>query len=329
MSKRILYVMDDPDWVQGRRHSELQRRIPQVELAPLTTRAFARRWRVGLNRRRPFYLASWRQVKALRAQGVRLGPNELERAMTSVTSHYEIGGGLNASAALRDGADPDSTFASAVATLRGFAVVTVNSSVLRDLLGPQVPRLVYAPNGVDADFYRPPDRRAYDPERPRIGWAGKFKRAKNVEVLQAAAAALEAEGFRFEIVGGGKSEEPALDAAGMRAFYERIDWYLCTSWHEGTPNPALEAAACGVPPVTTRVGNMVDLVRDGENGFFVEPTVESVVDRLRALRGLDPSEHARLGNRVRAAIEADWTWERNIAPYREAFQQLAARNGRS
>lgn len=319
MSERILYVMDDPRWVQGTRLTELARRLPELDLVPLAARAYARRRRLGLYRRAPLYLASWRLLETL---GTRLRDADLARTMTSVTSHYAVGGGLDPSKAIRRGVDHAAAFHHAVAELRRCAVVTANSTGLFALLEPHVPQLVYAPNGVDVDVFHPPDRRGYDPARPRVGWAGKVKAAKNVEVLEAARAALEPEGFAFELVGGAKDEAPRLDAAGMRAFYHRIDWYLCTSWHEGTPNPALEAAACGVPLVTTRVGNMVDLVVEGENGFFVEPTVESVVGRLRSLRGFAPQNHARLGDNARAAIEAEWTWDRNVEPYREAFRRL-------
>ena len=52
----------------------------------------------------------------------------------------------------------------------------------------------------------------------------------------------------------------------MREFYRSLDVYVCASRAEGTPNPCLEAAACGVPLVTTCVGNMPELVRHGVNG---------------------------------------------------------------
>jgi len=39
----------------------------------------------------------------------------------------------------------------------------------------------------------------------------------------------------------------------MVEFYRSLDVYVCASRSEGTPNPCLEAAACGLPVVTTRV----------------------------------------------------------------------------
>jgi len=319
MSRPILYVMDDPRWIQGSRLEVLRRLLPELTLEAATPRSLA--LRLGLRRRSPVYLASWRLLHALR------GRIDLARTMVSVTSHYELGGGLAPDKALRRGTDPESSLAIAAELLSACAVVTVNSSPLYELLSPHVHGLIYAPNGVDHRFFTPAPH-TYDAEHPRVGWAGKRKAAKNVEALDAAADMLRSEGFAFELVGGDKADEKPLDAAGMRDFYRRLDWYLCASWHEGTPNPALEAAASGVPIVSTRVGNMVDLVRHGENGFFVEPTAESIVETLRAARTLAPEDHARMARAARASVEADWTWERNVAPYREAFDRLLHTLGR-
>ena len=40
----------------------------------------------------------------------------------------------------------------------------------------------------------------------------------------------------------------------MPQYYSEIDVCLCTSIHEGTPRPALEAMSCGVPLISTNVG---------------------------------------------------------------------------
>jgi glycosyltransferase involved in cell wall biosynthesis len=321
---RITYVVDDPGWVQGARKRQLERHIPGLQLDILSAPSFARRWPWLRRRGRPVYFGSWRIVRQL-AGRLKLRPGEARRFMVSVTSHYNIGGGLNPEAALAGATDPERVLAEAVETLNSCGVVTVNSKRLLELLEPHVEGLVYVPNGVDTDVFRPPAERSFDPSAIRIGWVGKRRAAKNFELLEEVVAALEPEGFQFEIVAPRKDAPKAQlrTPDDLRELYGRIDFYLCTSWHEGTPNPALEAAACGVPLVTTRVGNMPELVRDGENGFFVEPERGSALATLRGLRSLDDARHAELSRAIRADIERDWTWERAAQAYVEAFERIA------
>ncbi len=53
-------------------------------------------------------------------------------------------------------------------------------------------------------------------------------------------------------------------------YYQAIDLYLVTSRDEGGPKAILESMASGVPLVTTRVGQAIDLVRHQENAWMVE-----------------------------------------------------------
>src|SRR6185369_16601558 len=59
--------------------------------------------------------------------------------------------------------------------------------------------------------------------------------------------------------------------------YHALDLYLVTSRQEGGPKAVLESMACGVPLVTTRVGQAMDLVRHGVNGWLAD------VDDVEAL----------------------------------------------
>ena len=53
--------------------------------------------------------------------------------------------------------------------------------------------------------------------------------------------------------------------------YQALDLYIVASRQEGGPKAVLESMASGVPLVSTRVGQAMDLVRHGENGWLVEP----------------------------------------------------------
>ncbi|MBN1457799.1 MAG: glycosyltransferase family 4 protein [Sedimentisphaerales bacterium] len=57
----------------------------------------------------------------------------------------------------------------------------------------------------------------------------------------------------------------------INQLYHCLDLYIIASRQEGGPKAVLEAMACGVPLVTTRVGQAMDLVNHQENGLMVEP----------------------------------------------------------
>ncbi|NJL53878.1 glycosyltransferase family 4 protein [bacterium] len=52
--------------------------------------------------------------------------------------------------------------------------------------------------------------------------------------------------------------------------FQALDLYLVTSRQEGGPKAVLESMASGIPLVTTRVGQAMDLVQHGSNAWMVE-----------------------------------------------------------
>ena len=94
---------------------------------------------------------------------------------------------------------------------------------------------------------------------------------------------------------------------------------------EGTPNPCLEAAACGVPLVTTRVGNMPELVRDGDNGLFFDGTAEGLANKLALLRST-PSLGPRMAARMMETIR-EWDWGVQAENYAHMFASLLTAGG--
>jgi glycosyltransferase involved in cell wall biosynthesis len=52
--------------------------------------------------------------------------------------------------------------------------------------------------------------------------------------------------------------------------YQALDVYIVSSRQEGGPKAVLESMAAGIPLVTTRVGQAMDLVQHGINGWMVD-----------------------------------------------------------
>ena len=328
----ITCVVDALGWVQESRIKYLSRYIDEYELLTLTAKQFASLWNRGKLPSRRVYFASWRIPYALvRSRLCEFLDSDFHHFMASVTSHYNIGGGIDPSKALATGTEPQEAFDSAIASIKQFKVVTANSRILYNLLYPHLDQMIYAPNGVDTSFFSPAAKRIYDPKHMRVGWVGKVKAAKNYELVEEAFNRLGSEGFIAEVLAFTKDVRKGkfLTKPQMKKFYQKIDYYLCTSWHEGTPNPALEAAACGVPIITTRVGNMPDLIEDGKNGFFIDPDINSLLERFRKIRRLNPAQYSDLSRNIRDSILKDWTWEKNVDNYKTAFKRLLDRREES
>ena len=174
----------------------------------------------------------------------------------------------------------------------------------------------YTPNGVDLSFFQP----SIQSRRPgplRVGWAGSLenfgRELRGFDLIVAACADLDGVEFVPAI-----KEERERSPEEMLAWYQDLDVYVCASRCEGTPNPCLEAAACGLPLVTTPVGNMPEYLVDRVNGFFVERRVESIRAALAELVA-DPGLRAQMSLANRERI-LDWSWTHQAERYRDLFR---------
>lgn len=59
------------------------------------------------------------------------------------------------------------------------------------------------------------------------------------------------------------------DYLSIKSYYNILDFYLICSREEGGPKSLLESMACGVPIVTTPVGQSVELVENKKNGLII------------------------------------------------------------
>ena len=101
---------------------------------------------------------------------------------------------------------------------------------------------------------------------------------------------------------------PWVDQQELVALYDACGVFLFPSHYEGFGKTPFEAMARGLAVVATRVGGLVDLVKDGENGFVCAPgDAEGLYRRVAQL--LDaPALAAQLGARARRdAAQLTWT----------------------
>ncbi len=103
----------------------------------------------------------------------------------------------------------------------------------------------------------------------------------------------------------------------MVQWYNSGTVYICASSSEGTPNPALEAASCGCTIVSTRVGNMPELIWDGFSGLLVERTVDAMFAGIK--RAIDNQAYWPECMQLKLA---EWDWSLRAPQYYALFERL-------
>lgn len=92
----------------------------------------------------------------------------------------------------------------------------------------------------------------------------------------------------------------------------------------GSPMKILEYMACGKPVVANKFGPIEPVIKDGHNGFLVEPGDNKVfVQRLNELIA-DGKLREVMGRRARKTVVANYTWEHRAAAIAEVCDQVYA-----
>jgi glycosyltransferase involved in cell wall biosynthesis len=106
------------------------------------------------------------------------------------------------------------------------------------------------------------------------------------------------------------------------------DGYIMSSEWEGMPMVLLEAAAAGLPIVTTDVGGNREVVRDGETGFLVRPRDPAQLGRaMLRLMALPASERRAMGARGHEHVRAHYSLSRTVERWEEVYREVLSRRG--
>jgi N-acetyl-alpha-D-glucosaminyl L-malate synthase BshA len=102
------------------------------------------------------------------------------------------------------------------------------------------------------------------------------------------------------------------------------DLLLLPSETESFGLAALEALACEVPVIATRVGGLPEVVLDGVNGYLIEVgDVRALAERAVAILSDETQQHT-MGKRGRAHATARFNTERVIPQYIALYERLIA-----
>lgn len=156
-----------------------------------------------------------------------------------------------------------------------------------------------------------------------IGYVGRISQEKNLEVLKDAFDKLDYERKKLLIVGDGAEEQKAVlknvKDCQITGFVNNVDDYLKAmdvfvqpSHTETTSLATLEAMACGLPVIVSKVGFMKQYITKEHNGLFF-PKSNSVVLAAKISKIHDDSElRKRLSDNARKTVAYSFSWERSI-----------------
>jgi len=184
-------------------------------------------------------------------------------------------------------------------------------------------------------------------ERFAVGWIGRMTAVKRTDDILVAFKRLRDERIDAVLclVGDGP-DRPQLERRAhelgvirdtlflgyqedVAPFYAAFDALVLPSSNEGTPVSAIEALAAGRPVVATRVGGVPDVVRDGEDGFLVEPgATGDLADRLAEL-ARDPGLRERMGRAGRERVLPRYAVGRLVDDVDRLYRSLLASSSAS
>lgn len=208
-------------------------------------------------------------------------------------------------------------------------------------------------NGVDVGFFSPPP----DGERERVEYGNgpvvlcvaRLVEDKDHASLLHGYARIAADhpDAQLWLVGDGplesnlrKRARKLLEGAGvsqdcirfipgqldLREIYARASMLVLPSIREAMPNVVLEAMACGLPVVATRVGGLPEMVAEGETGLLVparDPeALGNAVGRLLAEADL----RRAMGLRGRERAENAFSWRAMVERFSTLVESLVYQN---
>jgi glycosyltransferase involved in cell wall biosynthesis len=197
--------------------------------------------------------------------------------------------------------------------------------------GIQGERVVYHPNSVNPDSYKPSYQGKY------VLYAGRLSHEKGLPTFLKAVCGT---GMPVRIAGTGPMEpnlrEVAAQAGGsivleghcegerLSDLYRNAAFVVVPSeWYENAPMAVLESFAYGKPVIGTRIGGIPELITEGEHGYLVDV---GAPERLRAtIEGLwhDKGQQERMGRNARKLVETKFAQDARTASLLGIYENVS------
>jgi len=188
-------------------------------------------------------------------------------------------------------------------------IIAVSKEVKREILeNYKVPpeKIVVIPNGVDLEKFKPnPSKRQeirnkynIKPNEKLLMFCGHNFRGKGLKFVIEALSNLSKE-VKLLVVGG-DNPAPYIKLASklgvknriiftgtvsknIENYYQASDIFVFPTYYESFGLVVLEAMACGLPVLVSKVNGLEDIIKEGENGFFIKRDPEDIRQKVNVL----------------------------------------------
>ncbi|MGY8766234.1 MAG: glycosyltransferase family 4 protein, partial [Nitrospinaceae bacterium] len=111
-----------------------------------------------------------------------------------------------------------------------------------------------------------------------------------------------------------------VSQAELSKWYSQGDIFVYPSLYENFGQPILEAAAAGLPIISTSVGVAKEIIKDNETGFIFNGKSQELADRINLLK--DHNLRKKMGSAVKEKVRKLFGWEKVINQYINLYQSL-------
>lgn len=226
----------------------------------------------------------------------------------------------------------------AATAARVFTVTEASRRLMVEHIGLPDDRVEVIPNGVDVERFKPGQPRAAQP-RIVVGTVGSLSPVKNHALLVRACALANQAGTEVELRIAGEGTERAaltelihsLNLEGrahlpghqrdVPAFLNSLDIFVLPSDSEAHPNALLEAMACGLPCIGTRVGGLPEVLGFGQCGRLVERGDADGLSRAIIELASDPGARKTLGRAARTRVLEQYSMDHMLRAYNLLYRE--------
>jgi glycosyltransferase involved in cell wall biosynthesis len=229
-------------------------------------------------------------------------------------------------------------------------LISISSAMKREFLRAGAPEALIhdIANGIDLERFSPVDLQAkftlrrklrLPPDQKLFLYSGRLARGKGLEMLLRVWARIHQEASNqahLVLVGSGQqyalSCEPELrhfvsinqlnssvsftgGVPNVQEYLQAADFFVFPSESEGLPVSLVEAAACGLPCIATRVDGNLDVIKENVTGVLVGQKDEEDLYRAISMCLADPQRFRRLGEHGRIDVIERFDVDKIFARY--------------